>query len=316
LLLYAPLKNALGMSRVRVAFTAGDIVDPDLVVLYRSLGINLKQLYGSTETSFFSCMQADDDAKPDSVGPPLPGVELNFTPDGELLIKSPGLFQEYYDDPGATRAAKDAAGWFHTGDAGGIDAHGHLKIIGRMHDVGRLAAGTRLAPRYLENRLKLFPYIKEAVCFGHQQSNVCAFINIDGQAVRRWAERRGLVYTSYADLASRNELYELVGDCVARMNSELAADPERAGLQIHRFLILPKELNADDEELTPTYSLRRFFITKKYAPLVKALYAKCRSVHVDAALSYGAGCAGKHSVELEIRTAKTVPSTVGLSTSQ
>ncbi|MDW8468916.1 MAG: AMP-binding protein [Burkholderiales bacterium] len=305
LLVYGPLRNVLGMSRVRLAYTAGEAIGPDLFKFYRSIGINLKQLYGSTETSVFVCVQPDHAVKPDTVGPPVAGVELKFTPERELLIRSPGLFKEYYKNPQATLEAKDAEGWFHTGDAGYLDADGHLKIIDRVKDVGRLADGTLFAPKYLENKLKFFPYIKEAVCFGHGRDRVCAFVNIDMEAVGNWAEKRNMPYSSYVDLASRDEVYELVRECIERVNADLAAEPELANSQIHRFLILHKELDADDEELTRTRKVRRRFIAEKYAPLVEALYSGRDSVHVEAKVRYEDGRTGTISADLKIRDAKT-----------
>ncbi|HMA87205.1 MAG TPA: AMP-binding protein [Burkholderiales bacterium] len=305
LLVYGPLRNALGMSRVRVAYTAGEAIGPDLFKFYRSIGINLKQLYGSTETSVFVCVQPNGQVKPDTAGPPVRGVELKFTPQRELLIRSPGLFKEYYKNPQATAEAKDREGWFHTGDAGYFDADGHLKIIDRVKDVGKLNDGTLFAPKYLENKLKFFPYIKEAVTFGNGRDHVCAFINIDMDAVGNWAEKRKLAYTGYVDLASRDEVYELVGQCVEQVNADLAADSELAGSQIHRFLILHKELDADDEELTRTRKVRRGFIAEKYATLVAALYGGQRSVHVDAQVRYEDGRTGKVSADLKLRDAKT-----------
>jgi long-chain acyl-CoA synthetase len=307
LLVYGPLRNVLGMSRVRVAYTAGEAIGPDLFKFYRSIGINLKQLYGSTETSVFVCVQPDGQVKPDTVGPPVKGVELKFTAERELLIRSPGLFKEYYKNPQATLEAKDAEGWFHTGDAGYFDADGHVKIIDRVKDVGRLADGTLFAPKYLENKLKFFPYIKEAVCFGHGRGRVCAFINIDMDAVGNWAEKRNMPYSGYVDLASRDEVYDLVRECIERVNADLAAEPELANSQVHRFLILHKELDADDEELTRTRKVRRRFIAEKYAPLVEALYAGRDSVHVEARVRYEDGRTGTISADLKIRDAKTFP---------
>jgi long-chain acyl-CoA synthetase len=306
-MVYAPLRNVLGMSRVRIAYTGGEAIGPDLFVFYRSLGINLKQLYGSTETSVFVCVQANGQVKSDTAGPPVPGVELKFTGERELLIRSPGLFKEYYKNPQATAEAKDAEGWFHTGDAGYIDADGHLKIIDRVKDVGKLAGGTLFAPKYLENKLKFFPYIKEAVCFGHQRPMVCAFVNIDMDAVGNWAERRGLPYSGYTDLACQDDVYDLVAQCVEQANADLAQDPELADSQIHRFLILHKELEADDEELTRTRKVRRRFIAEKYASLVEALYAGKRSVHVEAKVRYEDGRTGTYSADLKIRDVKTLP---------
>ena len=305
ILVYGPLRNVLGMSRVRVAYTAGEAIGPDLFKFYRSLGINLKQLYGSTETSVFVCIQPDGQVKPDTVGPAVPGVELKFTAERELLIRSPGLFKEYYKNPQATLEAKDAEGWFHTGDAGYFDQDGHLKIIDRVKDVGKLADGTLFAPKYLENKLKFFPYIREAVCFGHGREKVCAFINFDIDAVANWAEKRNMPYSGYTDLASRDEVYDLVRECIERVNADLAGDPELANSQIHRFLILHKELDADDGELTRTRKVRRGYIAERYATLVQALYDGRQTVHVEAQVKYEDGRTGTFSADLKIRDAKT-----------
>jgi long-chain acyl-CoA synthetase len=307
LLVYGPLRNVLGMSRIRIAYTGGEAIGPDLFVFYRSLGVNLKQLYGSTETSVFVCVQPNDKVKSDTVGPAVPGVELKFTPERELLIRSPGLFKEYYKNPQATLEAKDREGWFHTGDAGYIDADGHLKIIDRAKDVGALTDGTLFAPKYLENKLKFFPYLKEAVCFGDKQAEVCAFVNIDMEAVGAWAEKRNMPYSGYTDLASRDEVYALVRGCVEQVNADLAREPEIANSQIHRFLILHKELDPDDDELTRTRKVRRRFVGEKYAPLVEAMYAGRQSVHVEAKVRYEDGRSGTFSADLKIGDAKTFP---------
>jgi long-chain acyl-CoA synthetase len=306
-LVYGPLRNVLGMSRIRIAYTGGEAIGPDLFVFYRSLGINLKQLYGSTETSVFVCIQPNDKVKPDTVGPAVPGVELKFTPERELLIRSPGLFKEYYKNPEATQQAKDAEGWFHTGDAGYIDADGHLKIIDRAKDVGALSEGTLFAPKYLENKLKFFPYIKEAVCFGHGRDKVCAFLNIDMEAVGNWAERRNLPYSGYLDLATHDDVYALLRGCVEQVNADLAQEAEIANSQIHRFIVLHKELDADDEELTRTRKVRRRFIGEKYASLVEALYSGVDKVRVEAQVRYEDGRTGMFAADLRIREAKTFP---------
>jgi long-chain acyl-CoA synthetase len=303
--LYGPLRNVLGMSRVRVAYTAGEAIGPDLFKFYRSIGINLKQLYGSTETSVFVCIQPNGQVKADTVGPAVKGVELKFTPQRELLIRSPGLFKEYYKNPQATAEAKDAEGWFHTGDAGYFDPDGHLKIIDRVKDVGALADGTLFAPKYLENKLKFFPYIKEAVTFGDRRDRVCAFINIDFEAVGNWAEKRNLPYSGYTDLASRDEVCDLVRECIEKVNADLAQEPEIANSQIHRFLVLHKELDADDGELTRTRKVRRGFIAEKYQGLVDALYGGQQSVHVEAQVKYEDGRTGTLSADLKVRDAKT-----------
>jgi long-chain acyl-CoA synthetase len=304
ILVYGPLRNVLGMSRVRVGYTAGEAIGPDLFKFYRSIGINLKQLYGSTETAVFVCVQPDGEVRADTVGPAVKGVELRFSPERELLIRSEGLFREYYKNPEATRQAKDAEGWFHTGDAGFFDAGGHVKIIDRVKDVGKLADGTLFAPKYLENKLKFFPYVREAVCFGHERDKVCAFVNIDPDAIGNWAEKRGMPYSGYTDLASRDEVYDLVRDCIERVNADLAGEPEIAGSQIHRFLILHKELDADDGELTRTRKVRRGYIGEKYEPLVSALYDGKESVHVEAQVRYEDGRTGTFSADLKIRDAK------------
>jgi long-chain acyl-CoA synthetase len=307
LLVYGPLRNVLGMSRVRVGYTAGEAIGPDLFRFYRSIGINLKQLYGSTETAVFVCVQPNGQVRADTVGPAVPGVELRFSPERELLIRSPGLFREYYKNPVATSEVKDAEGWFHTGDAGFFDPDGHVKIIDRVKDVGRLADGTLFAPKYLENKLKFFPYIKEAVCFGHERDKVCAFVNIDPEAVGNWAERRNMPYSGYTDLASRDEVYDLVRECIERVNTDLAGEAEIANSQIHRFLILHKELDADDGELTRTRKVRRGFIGEKYGDLVAALYDGRATVHVQAQVRYEDGRTGTYSADLKIREAKTFP---------
>jgi long-chain acyl-CoA synthetase len=304
-LVYGPLRNVLGMSRVRVGYTAGEAIGPDLFKFYRSIGINLKQLYGSTETAVFVCIQPDGEVRSDTVGPAVPGVELKFSPERELLIRSDGLFREYYKNPEATRAAKDPEGWFHTGDAGFFDAGGHVKIIDRVKDVGRLADGTLFAPKYLENKLKFFPYIKEAVCFGHDRDKVCAFINIDPDAIGNWAEKRNMPYAGYTDLAAKDEVYDLVRECVEKVNADLAGEAEIANSQIHRFLILHKELDADDGELTRTRKVRRGFIGDKYADLLEALYSSRNIVHVSAQVRYEDGRTGNYAADLKIRDART-----------
>ncbi|MDQ3027456.1 MAG: AMP-binding protein [Pseudomonadota bacterium] len=305
LLVFGPLRNALGMSRVRVAYTAGEAIGPDLFVFYRSLGINLKQLYGSTETSVMVCVQPDGQVKADTVGPPMKGVEVRVLDSGEIVLRCPGLFRAYYKNDAATRDAKDADGWFHTGDAGFFDDGGHLKIIDRAKDVGKLAGGTLFAPKYLENKLKFFPHIKEAVAFGDARSEATAMINIDVQAVGDWAERRGIPYSGYGDLAAKQEVRELVRECVEKVNADLALDPKLAGSQIHRFVILHKELDADDGELTRTRKVRRGFIGEKYATIVDALYSGTDRCVVEAQVRFEDGRTGNVRAELHVQDAKT-----------
>ena len=272
ILICGPLRDMLGMSRVRVAYTAGDAIDPELLMFFRALGINLKQLYGSTETGFFVAMQRDGAIKPDTVGAPLEGVELKLTPQREILVRSPGLFREYHADPATTAQAKNAEGWFHTGDAGDLDQDGQLRIIDRMAYVGALKDGSPFAPRLIENKLKFLPYIKEAVAFGDGRDMVCALIDIEISATGRWADGRGVSYTGHAELAAHDEVYALVADCIAGVNAQLASQPLLAQSQIRRFVILGKELSADDGALTRTGKLRRHVIAEQYRALVDAMY--------------------------------------------
>ncbi len=304
---YGPLRNTLGMTRVHVAYTAGEAIGPDLFVFYRSLGINLKQLYGSTETSVMVCVQPNGAVKPDTVGPPMKGVEVRVLDSGEIVLRCPGLFVEYYRNAAATREAKDAEGWFHTGDAGYFDAGGHLKIIDRAKDVGKLTDGTLFAPKYLENKLKFFPHNKEAVAFGHGRAEATVMINIDVQAVGDWAERRGIPYSGYTDLAAKPPVGELIRDCVEKVNADLAADPRLAGSQIHRFVILHKELDADDGEHTRTRKVRRGFIGEKYAAIVAALYSGAGHCSIEAQVRFEDGRTGMVKADLKVLESKTFP---------
>jgi long-chain acyl-CoA synthetase len=274
LLVYAPLKNRLGFSQVRIAYTGGEAVGPDLFQFYRSIGINLKQFYGQTESFVIVAAQPDGEAHADTAGRVMPHVDLRIAPDGEVQARTPGQFTHYLKDPARTEEALTQDGYLCTGDAGFVDETGHLRIIDRAHDVGRLTDGTLLAPKYLENKLKFFPHIREAVVFGHGRDKVACFLNIDLGAVGNWAERNGIAYASYQDLAGHPRVYDLLAEHVRQVNLDLAAQPAMAGAQIHRFLILPKELDADDGEITRTQKVRRHFITERYAPLVEALYGE------------------------------------------
>jgi long-chain acyl-CoA synthetase len=309
--IFGPLRNTLGLSRVRVAYTAGEAIGPDLFTFYRSIGINLKQLYGSTETAVFVCLQPDHEVKADTVGVPIDGVEIKLADSGEILVKSPGLLKEYYKNPAATAEVLDAAGWYHTGDAGFIDAGGHLKIIDRAKDVGRIQGGPNdgamFAPKYVENKLKFFPFIKEAVAFGDRREKVCAFINIDFAAIGNWAERRNLPYAGYTDLAQKPEVYELVRDCVEKVNADLGADEKLAGSQISRFLILHKELDPDDGELTRTRKVRRGYIGDKYQVLVDALYGGKTEQFIETAVRFEDGRSGSVSATLKIVDVQVLP---------
>ncbi len=309
ILVYGPLRNNLGMSRVRVAYTAGEAIGPDLFTFYRSIGINLKQLYGSTETAVFVCLQPDHEARADTVGVPCAGVEIKVAENGEILVKSPGLLKEYFKNPEATAEVLSADGWYHTSDAGFLDAHGHLKIIDRVKDVGRIKGGSSdgamFAPKYVENKLKFFQHIKEVVAYGDGRDKVCVMVNIDVDAVGNWAERRNLPYAGYTDLAQKPEVYQLIKECVEKVNLDLSADALLAGSQVSRFLVLHKELDADDGELTRTNKVRRGFIAEKYDALIDALYNGKTSQFIETVVKFEDGRTGSVSATLRIDDAKT-----------
>jgi long-chain acyl-CoA synthetase len=300
LLVAGPLRDNLGMSRIRIAYTAGEAIGPEIFVFFRALGINVKQLYGMTEASVFVAVQKDGDVRLDTVGTPMPGVEIKISDSGEVLFRSPGVFQGYFKNPEATRQTVED-GWIHSGDAGFLDHAGHLKIIDRAKDLGRLADGTMFAPKYLENKLKFSPYVKEAVTLGPGRPYVSALINIDLSAVGNWAERRGIAYTSYTDLSQKPEVYDLIHQEVARVNASLLEDDVLRGAQIRKFLILHKELDPDDEEITRTRKVRRGVVAQKYAPLIDALYADLDRVTVEARVTYEDGRTGTIRAEVAIR---------------
>jgi long-chain acyl-CoA synthetase len=299
---YGPLKNRLGMSKVRVAYTAGEAIGPDIFRFYRSLGINLKQLYGQTEASVYITAQPDGQIDVNTVGTACPGVELKIDDSGEVLYRSPGVFLGYYENEAATASTKNAEGWVHTGDAGFIDDKGHLLIIDRAKDVGKLNDGSLFPPKYIENKLKFFSTIKEVVAFGDQRDYVSAFINIDLTAVSNWAERNNIVYGSYQELAGHPLVYEMVEKHIIQVNLDLAAEPRVAGATIKRFLILHKELDADDGELTRTQKVRRAFINERYEPLIEALYSDKGSQFVSTTVVYEDGRKGTIEADVALRT--------------
>jgi long-chain acyl-CoA synthetase len=309
LFVYGPLRNNLGFSRVRVAYTAGEAIGPDLFTFYRSIGINLKQLYGSTETAVFVCLQPDNQARADTVGVPIRGVEIKVADNGEILVKSAGLLKGYYKNPEATAEVLTADGWYHTSDAGFLDASGHLKIIDRVKDVGRIKGGANdgamFAPKYVENKLKFFPHIKEVVAYGDGREKVCVMLNIDFDAVGNWAERRNLPYAGYTDLAQKPEVYQLIKECVEKVNADLSVDTLLAGSQISRFLVLHKELDADDGELTRTNKVRRGFIADKYQPLIDALYSGKTEQFIETVVKFEDGRSGSVSATLKISDTQT-----------
>jgi long-chain acyl-CoA synthetase len=308
ILLYGPLKNVLGFSRVRVAYTAGEAVGPDLFAFYRSIGLNLKQLYGQTEAFLYITAQPDGEIYSDTVGPACPNVDIRIADNGEVLFKSPGMFSGYFKDAAKTAEAMTPDGYVMTGDAGFFDEKtGHLKIIDRAKDVGRLNDGTLFPPKYIENKLKFYPNIREVVAFGDKRDFVCVMLNIDLTAVGSWAERNNVVYGSYQELAGHPLVYDMIEKHVAEANRSLAEDKLLAGAQIKRFLILHKELDADDGELTRTQKVRRGFIAERYAALIKALYDGSKEADISTEVTFEDGRKGVISARVKIRDMAIAP---------
>jgi len=305
LFVYGPLKNRLGMSKVRVAYTAGEAIGPDIFRFYRSLGINLKQLYGQTEASVYITAQPDGQIDADTVGTPSLDVELKIADNGEVLYRSPGVFLGYYQNDEATASTKTADGWVFTGDAGFIDDNGHLRIIDRAKDVGKLNDGSLFAPKYIENKLKFFSDIKEVVAFGDQRDFVTAFVNIDLTSVANWAERNNIVYASYQELAGHPLVYDMVEEHIRQVNVDLASEPRVAGACIQRFLVLHKELDADDGELTRTQKVRRKFINERYEELIEALYSEKTAQFVSTTVVFEDGRKGTIEADVVIRNVAT-----------
>jgi long-chain acyl-CoA synthetase len=306
ILIYGPLKNTLGMSRIRLAYTAGEAIGPDIFDFYRSLGINIKQLYGQTEASVNITLQPDGEVFPDTVGKPAPDVEIKITDGGEVMYRSPGVFECYFKNEESTRETKTEDGWVHTGDAGFFDDRGHLKIIDRAKDVGKLTDGSLFAPKYIENKLKFFPHIKEVVAYGDQRDYCAVFINIDLEAVGNWAERNNISYASYQELAAHPEVYDLIEEGVKKVNAELAEDPKMAASQVKRFLVLHKALDADDGELTRTRKVKRGFVAERYGILIDALYGGDKNCHIETEVTFEDGRKGAISGDLEIRDVETI----------
>jgi long-chain acyl-CoA synthetase len=305
--IYGPIKNILGLSQVRVGYTAGEAIGPEIFDFFRSLGINLKQLYGQTEASIFVTVQPDGEVRSDTVGVPAPDVEVKIGSDGEVYYRSPGAFVEYFKNPESTAETKDPDGWVATGDAGFIEPDtGHLRIIDRAKDVGKLSGGSMFAPKYVENKLKFYPNILEAVLFGASRDNCVAFINIDLTAVGSWAERNNIAYSSYQELSSHPKVLDMVQEHVETVNNSIAEDEMLSGCQIHRFIVLHKELDADDGELTRTRKVRRKIIGEKFNDLVTALYDGSESIYTETEVTYEDGRKGKITATLQIRNAAVV----------
>nr|WP_325250116.1 AMP-binding protein [Amylibacter sp.] len=308
ILVYGPLKNTLGLSRMRVGYTAGEAIGPEIFDFYRSLGINLKQLYGQTEATVFVTIQPDGEVRADTVGIPAPGVELRIADNGEVFYRSPGAFVEYYKNPESTADTKDREGWVATGDAGFIEQDtGHLRIIDRAKDVGKMSDGGMFAPKYVENKLKFYPNILEAVVFGNNREKCCAFINIDLSSVGNWAERNNIAYSSYQELAGHPQVMATVQEHVEAVNRSVAEDEMLSGCQIHRFCILHKQLDADDGELTRTQKVRRRIIEEKFKDLIDGLYDGSTAVSTETEVTYEDGRKGSIKATLEMRDAKVFP---------
>ena len=309
--IYGPLKNKLGLSHTRLAITGGAPLGENTFSFYRSIGINLKQIYGQTECSAYATRHHNGDARQDTVGPPCEGVEIRIADSGEILVKSPGNFAGYFKNPEATRETLTEDGWLRTGDAGIMTDDGHLKVIDRANDVGALNDGTLFAPQYIENKLKFFPYIREAVALGNARNYVTVFINIDLEAMGNFAERIGLSYSGYTDLSQRDEVYDLIRQNVEEVNQDLTRDSNLASSQIRRFIVLHKELDADDGELTRTRKVRREFVGEKYRKLIDALYSDQQHVEVESEVTFEDGSKGSISADLKIYSLQVEGSATG-----
>ena len=308
LFIIGPLKNTLGFSRIRVGYTAGEAIGPEIFDFYRALGINLKQLYGQTEASVFITQQPDGQVRSDTVGVPSPGVEVKIADNGEVFYRGPGTFVEYYNNPDSTASTKDAEGWVATGDAGFFEeGSGHLRIIDRAKDVGKMADGSLFAPKYVENKLKFFPNILEAVVLGNGRDFCTAFVNIDLTAVGNWAERNNIAYASYQELAGHPQVYATIKSHIEEVNASVAEDKMLSGCQIHRFLVLHKELDADDGEMTRTRKVKRGVISDKYADLIEALYDGRDSIYTETEVTYEDGRKGAIKATLKLEDAKVFP---------
>lgn len=307
IVVYGPLKNRMGFSRTKIAYTAGEAIGPEIFSFYRSLGMNLKQLYGQTEASVYIAQQPDGEIFADTVGRPSHDVEIRISDSGEVEFKSPGVFQAYYKNDEATQSTKTPDGWVKTGDAGFLDSHGHLKIVDRAKDVGRLNDGTLFSPKYIENKLKFYPNIKEAVAFGDGRDYCVVMINIDLEAVSNWAERNNVVYASYQELTGLPQVYDMIADDVDKVNRSLSEEPDIAGAQIKRFLILHKELDADDGELTRTQKVRRSFVEDRYDTLVTAFYNGSNTCSISTEVTFEDGRKGVISGDVKIVDVRFYP---------
>jgi long-chain acyl-CoA synthetase len=299
-LVYAPIRDRLGLRRIRYAYTGGAALGPETFLFFRGLGVNLKQVYGQTEIASISCMHRDDDVKLETVGTPIPQTDIAITEAGEIISRNPGVFLGYYKNPQATaEVLKD--GWLYSGDTGLIDEDGHLVFFDRSRDMAQLNDGTRFAPTYIENKLKFSPYIREAVAVGQDRPHVAAMLNIDFEVVGKWAEKCGIPYTSYTDLSRKHEVYDLIYKEVMRVNAGLPA-----ATRIQKYVLLHKELDPDDEEMTRTRKVRRRYIAQKYADIIDAFYEEKPEVKVKTVITYQDGRQAEIEYTLPIRTVESV----------
>jgi len=292
------LKDHLGLSRVRNAYTGGAAMGPDHFRFFHALGVNLKQIYGQTEVAGISVVHRDGDIKFDTVGHPIPGTEVEIAEDGEIITRSPSVFLGYYKNPEATeKTLKD--GWLYSGDKGFIDDDGHLVVFDRTKDVFTLKDGKPFAPQYLETRLKFSPYIKDSWVIGDERDYICAVLCIDYSVVGKWADEKKLNYTSYQELSQMAEVYDLVEKQIRQANRDL---PDVA--KVVKFTNLYKELDPDDDELTRTRKLRRAFVEKRYEDIVNALYSDNDRVHIDTTIKYEDGRQAHIKTDMQIRSVK------------
>jgi long-chain acyl-CoA synthetase len=294
-LVFGPIKDFLGMSRMRHAYTGGESVGEDTFLFFRALGVNLKQIYGQTESAALTAAQRDGDVKLHTVGKPMPGVGVRLDDNGEILIQSSSVIDGYFDDAEASRKAF-AEGWLHTGDTGYFEPDGHLVVLGRVSEVVHTADGERYIPNYIENRIKFSPYVRNVAIVGAGRKELTAIACIDQEAVGHWAEERGVSFTSYADLSQKPEVYDLVASVLRHVNELLPAP-----LRIRRFVNLHKDFDADDGEITRTRKLRRNVIEERYAALIEALYSGAREIVQDARITYESGETGTIRRTLSIR---------------
>jgi long-chain acyl-CoA synthetase len=282
-LVFSAIKDHLGLLRLKRAYTGGAALGPDVTRFFHAIGVNLKQIYGQTEVAGIAIVHKDRDVKYDTVGVPIPGTEMKISEKGEILVKSPSVFKGYYNNQKATDETV-TEGWLHTGDAGEIDDDGHLIVIDRLKDVIRLRTGELFSPQYIENKLKFSPYIKEAVAVGTDRDYVSVMLNIDMDNVGQWAENNQIAYTTYTDLSQKQAVLELIQEEVEKVNRTL---PEKA--KVKRFVLLYKELDADDEELTRTRKVRRSFVLEKYQSVVEGLYSVESQIQVEGKIRYRDG---------------------------